>query len=80
MTFAANAEILGVATLSVNGGIIRSANAVFSSTAILAADGHIQGNNWTTVPFGTNTWTIETVGTNTWTTVPTGTNTWSRKG
>jgi len=60
--------------------VIRDGIGSFSATAILTADGHIQGNNWTTVAVGTNTWTTETAGTNTWTTVPTGTNTWLRKG
>jgi hypothetical protein len=50
------ASVNGLATVDVQTSVTYSAHASVSGTGNLIADGHIQGNNWTDVPVGTNIW------------------------
>ena len=55
-TISATPSISGIASVSVASGVIFSADAPISSTVNLTASGHIQGDNWTDVPVGSNIW------------------------
>jgi hypothetical protein len=50
------ADINGIATVTGSSKAVWSGNASISPTATIVADGHIQGDNWTDVPVGSNIW------------------------
>ena len=50
------ADINGIATVTGSSKAVWSGNASISSTATIVANGHIQGDNWTDVPVGSNIW------------------------
>ena len=55
-TAVGEAGINGIATVTSSSKAVWSGNASISSTATIVANGHIQGDNWTDVPVGSNIW------------------------
>ena len=78
--FGGFASIYAEGSLFTTPYVIYSNNGSIVATAILNADGHIQGDNWTPVPVDTNTWSDVSVDSNTWTEIAASNNDWLRKG
>jgi hypothetical protein len=56
MVFSGNSSITALATVTISAVAVYSAIISISNTATVTAKGYKQGEEWTTVPAGTDTW------------------------